>query len=72
VGADGPGGAPGDDIEGFDPEAVYQEAMEDEGAFGGIPGVGGLLTPLRQLSFWQMKGYASCRVSSVTGICAST
>lgn len=57
-GADGPGGAPGDDIAGFDPEAIYQEAMEDAGAFGGIPGVGGLLSPLRQISFWQMKARA--------------
>jgi len=58
LGADGPGGAPGDDIEGFDPEAVYQEALEDDDAFGGVPGVGGLLAPLRQLSFWKMKARA--------------
>ena len=57
-GADGPGGAPGADIERFDPEGVFQEAMEEEGAFGGVPGLGALLTPLRQLSFWQMKGRA--------------
>ena len=58
LGSEGPGGAPGDDIEPFDPEAVYEEAMEDESAFGGIPGVGGLLVPLRQLSFWKMKARA--------------
>jgi hypothetical protein len=57
IGADGPGGAPGDDIERFDPESVYQEALEEEGSFG-VPGVGALLAPLRQLSFWQMKGRA--------------
>lgn len=56
--AEGPGGAPGDDIERFDPESVYQEALESEGAFGGVPGVGALLAPLRQLSFWQMKARA--------------
>lgn len=55
---EGPGGAPGDDIERFDPESLYQEALEEEGAFGGIPGVGALLAPLRQLSFWQMKARA--------------
>lgn len=58
LGADGPGGAPGDDIERFDPRAVYQEALEDADAFGGVPGVGGLLAPLRQLSFWKMKARA--------------
>jgi hypothetical protein len=58
LGADGPGGAPGDDMETFDPEAVYEEALEDEDAFGGVPGAGGLLSPLRQLSFWKMKARA--------------
>ena len=57
IGAEGPGGAPGDDIERFDPEAVYQEALEEEGSFG-IPGIGALLAPLRQISFWQIKGRA--------------
>lgn len=48
----------------WDPEAVYQEAR-DEGAAGvpGLLGGGGdrfdaLLSPLRQLSFWQMKNRA--------------
>ena len=54
LGAEGPGGAPGNDIERFDPESVYEEALDQEGAFG-VPGVGALLSPLRQLSFWQMK-----------------
>lgn len=54
LGADGPGGAPGDDIDAFDPEAVYEAALEDESDFGGGL-VGGLLAPLRQLSFWRMK-----------------
>lgn len=56
--AEGPGAPPGADIDAFDPEAVYQDALEDEGAYGGIPGVGGLLVPLRQLSFWKMKARA--------------
>lgn len=56
--AGGPGAAPGDDIERFDPEGIYAEALESEGAFGGVPGVGALLAPLRQLSFWQMKARA--------------
>jgi hypothetical protein len=57
-GADGPGGAPGDDIARFDPEGIYQEALEDEGAFGGGAGLAAILSPLRQLSFWQMKARA--------------
>jgi hypothetical protein len=57
-GAAGPAGAPGEDIERFDPEGIFQEAMEDEGAFGGGAGLSALLSPLRQLSFWQMKGRA--------------
>ncbi|MGE5154022.1 MAG: hypothetical protein ACM3ST_08405 [Bdellovibrio bacteriovorus] len=58
LGSEGPGGAPGDDIERFDPEGIYAEALESEGAFGGVPGLGALLAPLRQLSFWQMKARA--------------
>lgn len=58
LGAAGPGGAPGDDIAGFDPEAIYQESLEGEGDFGGGGGLSALLSPLRQLSFWQMKARA--------------
>lgn len=58
LGAEGPGAAPGDDIERFDPEGIFDEALESEGAFGAVPGVGALLAPLRQLSFWQMKARA--------------
>ncbi len=39
LGAKGPGGAPGDDIERFDAQSLYQEALEQEAAFG-VPGVG--------------------------------
>ncbi len=55
--ADGPAGAPGADIENFDPERVYQEASEigdDTVSFGGS-GAGGILNVLGQLSFWKMK-----------------
>jgi hypothetical protein len=53
--ADGPAGAPGSEGEGFDPELSYREAMADASDFGGLGVAGGLLMPLRQLSFWQMK-----------------
>lgn len=55
--AAGPGGAPGDDIDGFDPTALYQEAMDQPDDFG-LPGSNLLLAPLRQLSFWRMKARA--------------
>jgi pimeloyl-ACP methyl ester carboxylesterase len=52
---DGVGGGPGDDRESFDPEATYQACLqEDIAAFGG-PSLGGILAPLRVLTFWQMK-----------------
>jgi hypothetical protein len=56
--ADGVGAAPGADIDLFDPEVIYEQAMEEESAFGGFPGVGGVLSVLRQLSFWKMKARA--------------
>ena len=60
------GGAPGDDHETFDADAIYQEALEGERAAAGGPGVLGViddvrdavLMPLRQLSFWKMKDRA--------------
>ncbi len=55
--AEGPAAAPGADAEGFDPEQLYQADMEDSVSFG-LPGTGGLLTVLRQLSFWKMKARA--------------
>jgi hypothetical protein len=58
LGSDLEAGAPGDDREPFDPEFSYQAAREDEAmSFGGISW-GGLLSPLRQLSFWRMKDRA--------------
>ena len=52
----GAGAAPGDDREPFDPEEAYRSAREDEelASFGQV-GLGGLLAPLRTLTFWSMK-----------------
>jgi pimeloyl-ACP methyl ester carboxylesterase len=55
LGGNGEGAAPGDDREPFDVEAVYQACqIEEVVAFGGAS-LGGLLAPLRMLTFWQMK-----------------
>ena len=52
--ADGVSGAPDADREPLDPQLSYEEASLDDASFGG--GLGdGLLSPLRQLSFWTMK-----------------
>ena len=53
--SNGASGAPGDDREDFDPERTYQNALQDEAVSFGMPGFGGLLAPLQQLSFWKMK-----------------
>jgi hypothetical protein len=54
LGAEGVGGAPDADREPLDPQVTYQEALAEDAAFGG--GIGdGILSPLRQLSFWTMK-----------------
>jgi hypothetical protein len=53
AGADG-AAPPGEDWTPFDPEDAYQAAREETVDFGGsLPG--GILSPLRQLSFWKMK-----------------
>ncbi|MEN3333319.1 MAG: hypothetical protein V7641_2684 [Blastocatellia bacterium] len=58
LGAEGVGGAPGSDRMAFDPEGAYEAAMaEQEISFGGRD-LGGLLSPLRQISFWKMKDRA--------------
>jgi hypothetical protein len=56
LGSDGEGAAPGDDREPFDPEKSFQIAQAESQAagFGGFDW-GGILSPLRQLSFWRMK-----------------
>ena len=56
--AEGSAAAPGADAESFNPEQRYQEELSDVASFGGVPGVGGLLSVLRQLSFWKMKDRA--------------
>lgn len=52
----GEGSAPGDDREPFDAERTYQAALLEEQLtpYGGA-GLGGILAPLRTLTFWQMK-----------------
>jgi hypothetical protein len=53
----GEGAAPGADREPFDPERAFQNAQVEPVDFGWFS-VGGLLSPLRQLSFWKMKDRA--------------
>lgn len=58
----GDGSEPGADREPFDAEATYQAAQLEEQLvpYGGGGFLGGLLAPLRTLTFWQMKRRA-CR-----------
>jgi hypothetical protein len=55
--SEGPGAAPGRDREAFDPETAFQESFDEGFGLFGIS-LGGLLAPLKQLSFWRMKGRA--------------
>lgn len=57
LGSDGAAGAPGSDREPFDAEASYRAAEDEMVSFGGFS-LGGLLAPLRMLSFWKMKDRA--------------
>jgi hypothetical protein len=57
LGSAGIGAAPGADREQFDPEEIFQAAEEESVSFGDFS-LGGLLAPLRQLSFWKMKDRA--------------
>ena len=41
--------------ESFDPERAYQAGLEDDVVSFGSGPLGGILTVLRQLSFWKMK-----------------
>jgi hypothetical protein len=54
IGGEGVDAAPGSDREPFDPESIFEEAEEDEVNFGNFS-LGGLLAPLRMISFWKMK-----------------
>jgi len=58
-GANGNGAAPGDDREPFDAEAMYQACRVAQVASFGGPSLGGLLAPLRTLTFWHMKRRAN-------------
>jgi pimeloyl-ACP methyl ester carboxylesterase len=52
-----PGGAPDAEEVPFDPSQAFEAGNEGGAAFGGLD-FGGLLGPLRQLSFWKMKNRA--------------
>jgi hypothetical protein len=58
MGADGEGGAPGDDREPFDPQEAFANGNEAASFGFGSSVLGGILGPLRQLSFWKMKDRA--------------
>jgi hypothetical protein len=69
LGSEGGGSAPGKDREPFNAEQRYQAAQEEAVALGVadyLGGLGGLLSPLRQLSFWKMKDRA-CRFGESGG-----
>jgi general stress protein YciG len=53
-----PGGPPDAEEAAFDPAQAFEAGNEGGAAFGGGPDFGGLLGPLRQLSFWKMKNRA--------------
>jgi hypothetical protein len=55
LGADGVAGAPDADREALDPQTAYEDWQDIEASSFGDGFVGGLLSPLRQLSFWTMK-----------------
>src|SRR5687768_14643144 len=55
LGADGVAGPPDADREALDPQMAYEDWQDIEAASFGGGFVGGLLSPLRQLSFWTMK-----------------
>jgi len=62
MGHGGEGAPPGADLPEFDPESIFQAAVEADsmsgmGSFGAF-GIGDLLAPLRVLSFWKMKDRA--------------
>ncbi|NMR18686.1 hypothetical protein [Cellulomonas fimi] len=59
VGAEGEGASPAEDRAPFDAETAYQACLLDElVSFGGMS-LGGVLAPLRILTFWQMKRRAA-------------
>lgn len=63
LGTEGAAGAPGSDLENFDPEAIYeasqQESQDEPVSFGIVDSVKNtVLNPLRVMSFWSMKNLA--------------
>jgi len=58
LGASGEGGGPGEDREPFDPDQAFSDSQSPAADFGGL-NLGGILSPLRQLSFWTMKKRAN-------------
>lgn len=54
LGSGGAAASPGDDRERFDPSQAYDDAKNDPDEYGAIS-ADGILSPLRQLSFWAMK-----------------
>jgi len=55
LGADGPAASPDADREPLDPQSAYEDWRDMEAASFGGGMMGGILSPLRQLSFWTMK-----------------
>ncbi len=58
LGSAGVGAAPGDDREPFRPELIYGVTRSSAAVSFGAPSLGGVLSPLRTLSFWKMKDRA--------------
>ena len=56
LGSGGVGAGPDADREEFDPELAYQASFDEEADFGFSEIVGNVLSPLKSLSFWTMKG----------------
>ena len=54
LGSGGVSAPPDADREGFDPEASYEAVNDEEANFGALT-IGGILAPLGQLSYWNMK-----------------
>ena len=57
--SEGVGAPPDADREEFDPDDSYEAGNEKTDSFGGGINLGGLLGPLRQLSYWTMKKRAA-------------
>jgi hypothetical protein len=53
--SEGVDGGPDADREEFDPEDSYEAGNDEGSVFGGDMNLGGILGPLRQLSYWTMK-----------------